>query len=472
MSGNSKKYKVCLIVDNPLRDLDGLTLLAYTLDKNDVEVYLVPMYTQISDVYAIKPDLVLVNYIRPNNFQLLERYQKSGIKVGVLDTEGTAGKNSDEFAKLVKKVDNLDVVDLYCLWGEDQYNSFIKFNLLSDNKLKITGCPRYDFCHQSLRSALPTINDIENYILINTNFPTANPRFTTSLKDEVDTMIKVGFDSDFATQFVNDSKATYQKIIKLIIKIAYKFPKNNFVLRPHPFENIEAYNQLLDFNNVFILQKGTSLEWINSAKALVHLNCSTAIEAAMLDKYAISLEWLNTRSLLVPNAKNISFNINSESQLFKALTKIINGVFLDLDSQTKETKNKIIRTFYAGNDGKASERVSDAICDTLKKKTKVNRKYLWTGFSFTKSDIVFLLQRFLGYKIFIFLQRLYKRKKDITIKNGKLFKYKDVQDVLDRIEVTTLDDNSKNIVSTKLKKTDLYNSTIYSGKSIKILHKI
>jgi surface carbohydrate biosynthesis protein len=469
MVDNVKKYKVCLIVDNPLRDLEGLTLLAWHLVRKDIETYLVPMYTQISDIYAIKPDLILMNYVRPNNIKLLEKYKKSGIKIGVLDTEGTAGKNSDEFAKLVRKVDNLDVVDLYCLWGREQYNSFKKYNLFRNNELKITGCPRYDFCHKSLRSALPTVNDIENYILINTNFPTANPRFTKSSKNEIDTMIKVGFDPEFAIQFVHDSKTTHQSIIKLIIKIAYKFPENNFVLRPHPFEDLKAYNRLLEFNNVFIIQKGTSLEWINSAKALIHLNCSTAIEAAMLDKYAISLEWLNTRFLLIPNAKSVSFHANSERHLTEIIMKIFNNNKLNLDHEVKTTKSEIIESLYEGNDGKSSERVANAINSTLEECCESNNYYSLPRFSFNRGDVVFFLQKVFGYNAYLLIQKIFKKQEDVAIKGGKFFKESDVRGVLDRINsVLHKDYNNDCVVATKVSKSELYNSQIYSDKSVKI----
>ena len=80
--------RVCLVVDNPLRDLDGIVLLGWTLAQKGAEVFLVPMYQQAFEVAALLPDLVLVNYLRPNNRRLVEAYSKGGILVGVLDTEG------------------------------------------------------------------------------------------------------------------------------------------------------------------------------------------------------------------------------------------------------------------------------------------------------------------------------------------------------------------------------------------------
>ena len=52
------------------------------------------MYCQAFDVISLKPDIVIVNYLRPNNVNLLLRYKKENIKVCILDTEGSPGKRS------------------------------------------------------------------------------------------------------------------------------------------------------------------------------------------------------------------------------------------------------------------------------------------------------------------------------------------------------------------------------------------
>ena len=118
------KFKVCLIVDNPLRDLEGLILVAWHLAQKDIVCYIVPMYYQAFDVIALKPDIVIVNYLRPNNVNLLLRYKKENIKVCILDTEGSPGRDLSKFANFIFQIKERELVDIYCLWGIDQYNVF------------------------------------------------------------------------------------------------------------------------------------------------------------------------------------------------------------------------------------------------------------------------------------------------------------------------------------------------------------
>ena len=177
-------YKVCLIVDNPIRDLDGIILIAWHLAKQNVECYIVPMYCQAFDVLSLKPNLVIVNYLRPNNINLLLRYKKENIKVCVLDTEGSPGKDLSKFASFINKIKEKSLVDIYCLWGEEQYKSFKEKKLFNDDIVKITGCPRYDFCVYPYNQTLPKLFRKKRFILINTTFPVGNPKFTQDFKIE------------------------------------------------------------------------------------------------------------------------------------------------------------------------------------------------------------------------------------------------------------------------------------------------
>src|ERR1700761_7777399 len=214
---------VCLIVDNPLRDLEGLVLLGRQLAVRGATVTLVPMYEQGFDVLALRPDLVLVNYTRPNNADLIKSYKRAGILVGVLDTEGIGGKNPDQFAEMVKSVGCNELVDLYCVWGQAQHAAFLRNGTVPAELLHATGCPRYDFCAAPWRTALPQPSVAPGYVLINTNFPTVNPRFSGSSSAEEESMVQAGFSREFARQFIADAALAYRSVLDVSIKLAKRF---------------------------------------------------------------------------------------------------------------------------------------------------------------------------------------------------------------------------------------------------------
>lgn len=357
--------RVCLIVDNPLRDLDGLVLLAERLGRRGVEAVLVPMYAQGFDVLALRPAMVLANYVRPNNVDLLRLYRAAGVRVGVLDTEGAAGKSAEDYARLAARLPLAGLVDLYCLWGENQRAAMLREGSVPATILRATGCPRFDFCAPPWREALLPVEGPTSYILVNTNFPTANPRFSTGSRREARAMRQVGFDAAFAEQFIADARRSLARVIETVDRLAARWPGEQFVLRPHPFENIRAYDALLSRPNVRLRQEGTSLQWIRSAKMLIHQNCSTAIEAVMMGREPVSLEWFNTPALLVPGSRRVSRNANSPEELEHIVESLLAGRPGPLTADQQTARRELVEGLFGPADGRSSERVADAVVDVL-----------------------------------------------------------------------------------------------------------
>lgn len=357
--------RVCLIVDNPLRDLDGLALLAWRLSLRGVEAVLVPMYVQGFDVLALKPDLVLANYARPNNIDLLRLYRKSGVRVAVLDTEGAAGKSAADYARLVGRLPLGGLVDVYCLWGEEQHAALRAAGAVPPEVLRVTGCPRFDFCAAPWRDALSPVDGLADYILINTNFPTANPRFSSGSRHEKSAMRQVGFDESFARRFIADARRSLESVIDTVSRLAVRWPGETFVLRPHPFENIAAYNPLLAHSNVRLRQEGTSLQWIRSAKMLLHQNCSTAMEAVMMGKEPVAMEWFNTDVLRVPGPQRVSRAAGSLADLETIVESLLTGRPAPLTPDQELARRELVWGLFGPSDGRAAERVADAVTDLL-----------------------------------------------------------------------------------------------------------
>lgn len=354
--------KICLILDNPLRDFDGLVLLAWQLARLGAQVWLVPMYDQGFDVRAIGADFVLLNYIRVNNLDYALSYMRRGMKVGVLDTEGIGGRSLDEFAQLISTSGAAQLVDMYCVWGKGQQRVLSQQGVVSEDKLRLTGSPRYDYCAKPWRECLPHPSVTPGYVLINTNFPGINSRFVRSVEDERRAIINGGYSETMADEHLRDSRLAHEGMIELIRKLIVRFPKQHFVLRPHPFESSVPYEQAIQGENFTVKQEGTSIEWLNQARALIHLNCLTAIEAAAFGIPALSPAWMDKPSLSVSLSSELSLNFDNEESLFGRLSQ---ELVKPMGTKSTGVDSGSIVDTYLLNDGRASERVAQAIMDTL-----------------------------------------------------------------------------------------------------------
>ncbi|QIO32746.1 surface carbohydrate biosynthesis protein [Bradyrhizobium sp. 1(2017)] len=433
------KPHVCLVVDNPLRDLEGLVLLARQLATRGARATLVPMYQQGFDVPALRPDLVLVNYTRPNNADLIKSYKRAGILVGVLDTEGIGGKNADQFANMVKSAGCPELVDLYCVWGQSQYAAFLRQSTVAEELLHATGCPRYDFCAPPWRGALPTPSVRRGYVLINTNFPTVNPRFSTGSSQEEEAMVNAGFSREFARRFIADAAQAYRSVLDMAIKLAGYFPSVEFVLRPHPFENSNSYDAFAALPNAKVIQSGTSLEWISGARLLVHQNCSTAIEATMLNVEPLSMEWFNTPALRLDAATRVSRSAAGEADMFELVRQGLEDHLPPLPAETAAFRREIISDLYTAVDGSSSVRVSEVVLAAIAAPRRGGAATQTVPRPTLRGLAANAVRRTLGHGASSLLRRTYGSAESERRRAGKTFDVETVNAILQRLDKASVD---------------------------------
>jgi surface carbohydrate biosynthesis protein len=355
-----------LIVDNPLRDLDGLTLLGWSLAQQGVETYLTPMYDQMFIVDAVKPDVVVTNYIRSNNVDLVRQYRRAGSRLVVVDTEGAVGQTATGLVELMARSGGAELADRYCVWGNVQYQGFLESGLLESCRLRATGSPRYDFASPPWRDALNVPDIPPGYVLINTNLAAIAPRFSRGSDDERTALRRVGMPAEYIEARIRDEHIARAGLIDLLADLAAEFPQTEFVLRPHPFESGDPYQGLAQAPNFHVRQEGTSLEWLNSATALIHLNCTTAVEAVMLGREPLMPTWLDSAALHIDGAADVSRAAHSPDEMKSMLKEILEGRSLPAEDRLTQAREKVIRDAFLKIDGAACERVTAAILESLR----------------------------------------------------------------------------------------------------------
>lgn len=453
--------RACLIIDNPQRDLDGLVLVARHLACSGGKAYLVPMYTQGFDVNAIMPDVVLTNYVRSNNADLLKLYRSRGIAVVVLDSEGQMGRSVADRTRVVSHLGCADYVDAYCFWGERQRDAFVTSMAVPESIARLTGCPRYDFCAPRWRAALPYMGVDGGYILVATNFIVVNPRYSLSSAAEVAVMKAAGSDSAWAERYAADAKVAYVGLIDAVRQLAARFPMQRFVIRPHPFEAPGSYDAFRDLKNCEVRGDGPSLAWLNGATLLLHLNSSMAIEAAMLGVEAVSLEWLNTDALSVPAPGAVSHLATSYQGLERLIADFIGGKLLIPDEGLRERRAAVIRDQYLCNDGASAARVAAVLAEVAKGKHRTTVKRVSRS---ARSRLVDVSRRLLGYQG---IERLRRALGDRTIEMRRAAKYftsQQVAAVLRRLDPVAGDDIQ--VRARAVGVADLVDTRLASGRAI------
>ena len=431
--------RVCLLVDHPFRDLQGLILLAHQLVRRGAVVFLVSMH-EFQEVYLLKPDLVVLNYVKAPYAPLLEILSRLGIGIAVLDTEGVV-LDANAYAENVSRY--LDKVDLYCVWGLKQFEAMVGHQADHRVDLRMTGCPRYDFAVQPWRSALKRINGVSGkMILVNTNFPLINPRFQSAQREAAD-QVKVGRRSEeFVQQRALQSHVALQGILTVTRDLSHAFPEVSFVLRPHPFEDRALYDAAFaGLPNLSVRQDGTVFEWINHAVAVIHHNCQTAVEAAMMGVEPLHLAWLPTPQLAFHIPMSVSRHPGSFQELGETVRRLLAGDALDGSAALKEGRMRVIGDWFYKSDGKSSERVADAVLQVLDRRgasqesggrLSVMMKLLWGRGSVRKSFQMMLILALGGEAYRILRRRLTADRRS----KEKSFGVEEVQHSLRRLDAS------------------------------------
>ncbi len=247
MNANAGKRKICLVLDNPGRDLLGLGLLSYQLALRGAQVVVVPMYDQLAHVLRERPDVVLVNYARKANRRLLERYKQLGIRVVVLDTEGGILRSEyRELLNIVLQSGAAFSIDDYFLWGQRQYRAFLQQFSDGRPRVHLTGCPRFDLYSTEWSNLIPDPpSGDRDYVLFATSFPLNNPRFATPEQEIRNIQETMGLDEHTLRGALQAAAGALEGFLTLVRESCMRFTDVRFVLRPHPFEGDAIYSSRL-----------------------------------------------------------------------------------------------------------------------------------------------------------------------------------------------------------------------------------
>jgi surface carbohydrate biosynthesis protein len=360
--------RVALVVDNPLRDLAGLTLLAARLAEHGAICHLVPMVAQEAELRALAPDVAVVNYLRPTNERVVRDLVDAEVGVVVLDTEGGVFADVAAYARTLTADSSLrSAVLAYCSWGRVLARHAVDDGWFRADQVEVTGAPRFDLYAPSLRPFALTANPVAMsvptpIILFNGNFPVANPRYQSADQEATMLVERFGWSRSAVDEWQRTQRLSMEQLSTLAVTVARTHPAATVVYRPHPFENGQAYDRLLTgANNVRLVQEGTVDAWILRSSAVVQRSCTTAIEAALAGVPALSPTWIPT-AVEMPYPEAVSVPCANLDEFERTIARALAGVDVVPDA-SRAALVDVVDAWFSAIDGRANERVAAVVLD-------------------------------------------------------------------------------------------------------------
>lgn len=285
--------------------------------------------------------------------------RKRGRKVTAWSEEGLIYPSPEQFARMHVQRDAYDMLDRYFAWGPNQASDMVDVLGLDGSRIATTGNPRLDLHQADLRPLFSAdVQAIQDrygpYFLINTKFKWFNHYLGTEgilayLRD-IGAVVSAEEQDRFwaRVRFEEQTMAAFEE---MIVQLSRQYPDHTVIVRPHPSENHDTWKTFAArYRNVTVTAEGNVLQWILGAVVSVHNNCTTGVEAYLMDKPTVAFRPVQNVDidLYLPNA--LSSEAGDVAQLMAYVESAANGRAV-ADTKDVTTKRDIARRFIANVEG-------------------------------------------------------------------------------------------------------------------------
>ena len=305
------KKIIYIIIETVRRELDSKIILALKAKENNFDVAITKKSRLFGVLKYLKSGIIFLKSFGPRYNKILDNVKKNGHVLTGIDEEGLQSTNDEQlvgsmrFSKYVYKE-----LKILFTWGSRSgkiYRKYLKKNKLDVSKIIESGSPRVDILKERYnkifrikdKGIFPYQN--KKFILITTQFQRYNQSdniFRSFDKKNFNNYLKKKYKNSkfskgkhfkeeirrYSGKF-DHQRENFLKYDQMYSILCNKFPKETFLIVPHPGEGLKYYEKLeKKYKNLSIVTENSNLnKWIMSSKFLISCNCTTTIEARILN---------------------------------------------------------------------------------------------------------------------------------------------------------------------------------------------
>ncbi|MCC7413111.1 MAG: hypothetical protein IT495_15960 [Gammaproteobacteria bacterium] len=333
-------------IENQVRELDGKLLLGCAAAERGFRVIL----GSLSFVEFLTPYLpggiYLAKSMTPVGQKMLRIVKALGHSIVAWDEETLVRYEAPDYPNWRFSRRGFRLLDHLFAWGQDDAELFARYQGYTGAPVHLTGNPRIDLLRPELREyfrpQVDALNDrYGNFILINTNFAFVNhfaPRENLwqgegrGEKGRGVARPGRGMSVDFARSQAAHVQNIFDAFKVLLPRLSAWFPDHTIVVRPHSSENHYTWRVFERAHaNIRVIHEGNAIPWLMASEVLIHNGCTTAVEAAVLGKPAISYQPVSARmhDYHLPNA--LSHGAYTERDVRERTSAILAGELVLID---------------------------------------------------------------------------------------------------------------------------------------------
>lgn len=318
-SGNrsGKANRILFLVDHKHRDLPGLSLISHYLHQWGYEPRLVAAWQEEPVIDEFDPGFIVLNKPVYDEKRML-RWRTEGRLLIVIDTEGASQHIHHKMKITIPP-------DLFLFWSEREKEKYVQD--LPAGSLAVAGCPRLDFMHPDWMWLYPERHELLQRVGLPRDRLTIT--FATSTQD-------THFDEGYAkgkgqlrhrilsetpryTDIVANMRHMRDISVKMLSCIATRYTDINFLIKPHPNENVIFWQELireLPHRENFRLFAGRTINEMLRVSDLhiAHNACTTTFEALLAKIPVAEIQTEMSRRILHEDHLNLPTYVASSAE--------------------------------------------------------------------------------------------------------------------------------------------------------------
>jgi surface carbohydrate biosynthesis protein len=300
----SPKAFLLIPVENQVRELDAKLLLACVAARRGLSS-IIGAKRYVDDRIASFPrSIYIAKSLLHGHNKLFRIARKLGHEIVAWDEDSLVHLPAETYYSRRLSPVSLACVSQLFAWGEDNAELWRRYPEMPPAiPIHVTGNPRNDLLRAEIQPYYQDEVDAirrnhGDFILVNTNFNHVNSfspiRRLFLPPDAPDALPRPGRASrgmsrEYAEGLRNHKQSIFACFQEMIPALEKQFPDQSIIVRPHPVESPEVYEQIAQkCNRVQVSSKGNVVPWLMACKAVVLNGCTTSVEAYAMGVPAIS----------------------------------------------------------------------------------------------------------------------------------------------------------------------------------------
>lgn len=346
-----------LPMETKVRELDAKLLLTYYAIQEDYKVVL-GLSGMVEEALEHLPPGIFLDkgYQVKDKLKRFQRAKDNNHLIVNLEEEGFPLTERDLYINKYLSKSSLSLLDYEFCWGEVQEKVITSVYPFIKDKCFITGNSRFDLLDEKYQSLYKeNVTKIRggygSFILVNAKFSL----YTKSVDSDgkVNERVVRSIIKSYGEKLYKRMEADFKSFMTMIKLLSQRYPELNIVLRPHPSDNINTYNQELQgYKNVYIALEGNVVNWIMASKLVIHNACTTGVESFLLKKPVVSYMTTKDDQFDLPN--ELSIKLSNIGDLYSFIDNYMESYDFNKKQFDEGEKIRMLANYYSSVKGNYS----------------------------------------------------------------------------------------------------------------------